>query len=65
MPWVNAFKAVEKLLAFVRSVKDNGLMNGQGRTNRSIKKINEGQTGEETVNEPKADSNLLPRHIVF
>ena len=64
MPWVNFFKAAQKLLAFIHFAKENDVMNGKGRTNRSIKKIIEGQTGEETVSEHKA-SSLLPRNIVF
>lgn len=38
------FKAVQKLLAFIHFAKENDVMNGKGRTNRSIKKIIEGQT---------------------
>lgn len=64
MPWGNAFKAVQKLLAFICSAKENDIMNGKGRTNRSIKKITEGQTGEETVSEHRA-SSLLARNIIF
>lgn len=47
MPWVNAFKAVQKPLAFTCCAKENDLMNGKGRTNRSMKKINEGRTGRD------------------
>lgn len=49
MPCVNAFKAVQKLLAFVCSAKENDLTNGKGRINGSIKKIMEDYTGGETV----------------
>lgn len=62
MSWVNAFKAIPKLLAFICSAKENDLMNGKGRKIRGIKKITEVQAGEET--EHKAFS-LLPRNIVF
>ena len=46
MPWVNLFKAAQKLLAFIHFAKENDVVNGKSRTNRSIKKIIEGQTGE-------------------
>lgn len=46
MPWVNFFKAAQKLLAFIHFAKENDVVNGKSRTNRSIKKIIEGQTGE-------------------
>lgn len=64
VPWANAFKAVQKLLAFVCCAKESDLMNGKGKTNGSIKKIIRGQTGGETVSEHKA-SGLLPRNAAF